>query len=87
MVKLAVAGLVVALGLASLSPAQAGRAPTDEERSRIEVALRQEGFSKWDEIELEDGVWEVDDAVGADGKSFDVKLDPGTLAIIERKAD
>ncbi len=67
--------------------ALADRAPTPEERSRIESVLRAEGFSRWDDIELDDGVWEVDDAVGPDGREYDLKLDPNTLAILERKPD
>ena len=50
------------------------RAPTDEERAQIEQMLRGEGFTRWDDIELDDGVWEVDDAVGSDGREYDLKL-------------
>ncbi|MET0259377.1 MAG: PepSY domain-containing protein, partial [Methylobacterium sp.] len=48
---------------------------------------KKEGFTKWKEIELDDGFIEVDDAIGADGKQFDLKLDPKTLEIVKRKAE
>jgi hypothetical protein len=76
--------LGLALALAVLQPAWADRAPTPEERTRIEAALRSAGFQRWEEIELDDGRWEVDDAVGADGREHDLKLNPDTFAIVER---
>ncbi len=51
------------------------RAPNPDERARIEQVLRAEGYTRWDEIELDDGVWEVDDAIAADGREHDLKLD------------
>jgi hypothetical protein len=42
--------------------ANADRAPTPEESSRIEQALRGLGFVSWKKIELDDGHWEIDDA-------------------------
>ncbi len=63
----------------ALAPAAAiaddDRAPTPEERAQIEQVLRAEGYTRWDEIELDDGVWEVDDAIGADGREYDLELD------------
>lgn len=76
-----------AAGLAASAPAFADRMPTAEELGRIEAALKKEGFTRWDDIELDDGVWEVDDAVGADGVRYDLELDPKTLAIVKRKRD
>lgn len=74
-------------GLAPAAPAWADRPPTAEERTRIEAAIRAAGFKSWEEIELDDGVWEVDDAIDADGKEWDLKLDPKTMAIIKRTRD
>ena len=70
-------------------PALADRDPTSEERATIEAKLQAEGFSRWEDIELEDdgSVWEVDDAVGADGREYDLELRAGTLEIIKRDAD
>ena len=62
------------------------RAPTDEERAQIEQVLRGEGLTRWDDIELDDDMWEVDDAVGSDGREYDLKLDQ-QFQIIQRDAD
>jgi uncharacterized membrane protein YkoI len=69
------------------APSMADRKPTTEERARIESVLREQGFTRWDEIEFdEDGkAWEVDDAVSADGRKYDLKLDPNNLSIIKRE--
>lgn len=63
------------------------RAPTAEERTRIEAAVRAAGYKSWEEIELDDGLWEVDDAVDAQGKPWDLKLDPTSMTIVKRTAD
>lgn len=79
--------VLAAMALSSPRLAWAGRQPTAEERERIEVVLRAAGFRTWDDIEFEDGVWEVDDARGDDGREYDLKLDPHTLQIIQKKED
>jgi hypothetical protein len=58
-------------------------------RSRIETMLRNEGFTQWGRIELDDDddLWEVDDAHASDGRTYDLKLHPDTLAIIRREPD
>jgi hypothetical protein len=82
-------GLVLAAGVLVPGQVLADRAPSPEERSRIETMLRGEGFTRWGKIELDDDdhLWEVDDAYASDGRRYDLKLDPDTLAIIEREAD
>jgi len=77
----------VLTGLAA--PALADRAPTADERAAIEAKLTAEGFTRWESIELEDdgSVWEVDDAVAADGREYDLHLKPGTFEILKRDAD
>lgn len=77
----------LALGLAFGSPALADRKPTPEEQTKIEAVLKQEGFTKWKKIEVEDDEIEVDDAIDANGKQFDLELDPKTYAIKKRKAE
>jgi len=82
--------LTLAAAVALLaSPALADRAPTPEERTAIEAKLKAEGFTRWESIELEDdeSVWEVDDAVAADGREYDLDLKPGTLEILKRDPD
>src|SRR3712207_3661859 len=78
--------LAVALVIAAFPPAFA-RDPTPEERTRIEAILRGEGFQRWDEIEFEHGMWQVDDAIGTDGCEYGLKLDPNTFVIVERNLD
>jgi hypothetical protein len=84
-----VLGLVLAAGM--LLPVQllADRAPSPEERSRIETILRNEGFTRWGKIELDDDddVWEIDDAYASDGRRYDLRLHPDTLVIITREPD
>ena len=77
--------LTFALGLANA--AQADEKLPPDQQAKVEALLKQEGFTKWKEIELDDGMIEVDDAMDANGKKFDLKLDPKTLAIVKRKAE
>jgi hypothetical protein len=48
--------LGVVLAAATLLPGQvlADRPPSSQERSRIETMLRNEGFTRWGKIELDD---------------------------------
>ena len=86
-IKRILLGLVVAAGTLSSGQALAERVPSPEERSRIETILRNEGFTRWGKIELddEDDVWEIDDAHASDGHRYDLRLHPDTLAIITRE--
>ncbi|KQP95186.1 hypothetical protein ASF60_02245 [Methylobacterium sp. Leaf113] len=77
----------IALGLAFTGSAFADRMPTPDEQTKIEAVLKQEGFTKWKKIEVEDDEIEVDDAIDANGKQFDLELDPKTFAIVKRKAE
>jgi hypothetical protein len=51
--------------------------------------LHNEGFTRWGRIELDDDddLWEVDDADASDGRRYDLKVHPDTLAIIGREPD
>lgn len=83
---------VLAIGgslLLSAPAAQAGDAPTPEQRQRIESVLRQMGFTSWGDIEREDDgrKWEIDVARGADGRKYDLELAADDLREIRRKLD
>jgi hypothetical protein len=78
--------LALAVMAAPMTAASAGRAPTPDERAGIEAALRAAGFARWSDIERDDGQWEVDDAVAADGAEYDLKLDDN-FKIIKRDRD
>ena len=82
-----VLGLVLAAGMLWPGQVLADRAPSPEERSRIETMLRNEGFTRWGKIELDDDddVWEIDDAHASDGHRYDLRLHPDTLEIITRE--
>ena len=77
----------LALGLAFTGSALADREPTAAELTRIDAVLKEAGFTKWKKIEVEDDEIEVDDAIDANGKQFDLELDPKTFAIVKRKAE
>ncbi len=64
------------------------RPPTPEERAQIEKSLRDAGYVTWEKIELDDGMWEVDDAMkDGDTREFDLKLDPQTFEIVVERED
>jgi len=78
---------VLVLSLSSVAWAD-DRQPTAEERMKIETSLRNAGYAIWEEIELDDGFWEVDDARKQDDpREFDLKLDPQTMEIVSERED
>lgn len=79
--------LAAPCAVAPVSSALADRAPTPEELTRIENTLRGLGFTRWEEIEFDDGMWEVDDAIGADGQEYDLKLNPETFEVARQDRD
>jgi Peptidase propeptide and YPEB domain len=86
-VKNILSGLVLVAGMLLPGHVLADRAPTPQERSRIETMLRDEGFTRWGRIEMDedDDLWEVDDAHASDGRTYDLQLHPDTLSIIGRE--
>lgn len=68
-------------------PVHADEEAGPEDRARIAEALRAAGYDSFEEVEFDDGVWEVDDAVGSDGREYDLELDPDTLEIIRIEED
>lgn len=80
--------LALPASLILTAPALANdRPPTPSERAAIEKVLKSAGYVFWEEIEFDDGRWEVDDASAANGREYDLKLDPKTLKIVSRRAD
>ncbi len=84
MTLLRIVVLTVVFGSWIVAPALAERRPTPGERAHVEAALLAQGFQRWEEIQLDDGLWQVDEAVTFDGREYDLKLDPYTLVIVER---
>ncbi|MCJ2094235.1 PepSY domain-containing protein [Methylobacterium sp. J-072] len=85
--RLAIPLLALTLAAGITATARADEKLPPDQQAKVEAVLRQEGFTTWKEIELDDGMIEVDDAVDSNGKQFDLKLDPKTLAVVKRKAE
>lgn len=83
--------LSAALGLSIAAPLASAHADdrpvTPEERRQIEDTLRREGFTRWGDVEFDDGRFEVDDAVSADGRKYELKLSSVDFSILSRKLD
>ena len=86
MKTLRIATMAAAFAAVPLTAALADRAPSLEERQIISDVLRSEGYTGWKEIEWDDNRWEVDDAIGPDGKRYDVELD-SDFNILNSKLD
>jgi Peptidase propeptide and YPEB domain len=66
---------MVSLAVAIL-PALADRQVTEDERAKLSAAVQAEGCSGGKfELDEDDQQFEVDDAVCADGKKYDLKFD------------
>lgn len=63
------------------------RPVTPEEARQIETVLRREGFVRWGKVAFDDGQFEVDDAVAADGRKYDLKLSSVDFSIQHREPD
>ncbi|TRW17798.1 PepSY domain-containing protein [Glacieibacterium frigidum] len=82
--------VLLATTLAVATPALADdRAPNAAETVALKKRMASLGYVSWEEVELDDDgpYWEIDDARKADGKRFDVRLAPRTLALIRAVAD
>lgn len=79
--------LVLVLVLGTVPALAQDRPPSEDERAAIEEVLRTQGYTAWEEIELDDGRWEIDDAVLADGTKHDLTLSPDDLTIVETEED
>ena len=69
----------------SMGTALADRPLTQEESERLNAALKQEGCSGG-KMEFDDGKFEVDNAVCADGKTYDLDFD-GSFRLIKKKSE
>jgi Type I phosphodiesterase / nucleotide pyrophosphatase/Peptidase propeptide and YPEB domain len=74
--------LALMLGMGT---ALADRPLTQEESDKLNAALKQEGCSGG-KMEFEDGKFEVDNAVCADGKTYDLDFD-SSFRLIKKKAE
>jgi len=77
---------VIASAMSIVNPLQASEedAPRGVVLDKIEAALADAGFERWEDIERDDDHWDVDDALHGDGHKYDVKIDGETYAILSR---
>ena len=59
-------------------------AATDQ--TKVEEALKAQGYTTWKTIVLDNGTWEVDDAMKG-GKQFDLRVDAKTLKVTSSIAE
>jgi hypothetical protein len=80
---------IILLDLAAIllmaSDAFAGRATTDEERTRLVAAVTAQACSGG-KMEFDDGKFAIDDAVSADGKRYDLDFDT-SFSLIKKKLE
>lgn len=82
-------GVAAVLAVAAVGAALAQAADDDDramgpdDLSRLESALRDAGYTSWEEIERDDGGFEVDDARAPDGRERDLWVDGTTFEIRE----
>ncbi|WP_245898186.1 PepSY domain-containing protein [Phreatobacter cathodiphilus] len=82
------ATLALTIAAVPLAAARADDRPvTPQERVQIENSLRQAGFTRWGDIEFDDGHFDVDDAIAADGGKYDLELSSVDFSIIKRERD
>ena len=72
---------------ATATAAHADRYPTKGERSSVTSVLRAHGFVSWQDIERDDGRWEVDDARHRSGRVYDLDIVGGRIVRREREWD
>jgi hypothetical protein len=77
----------IAILVVSTLPALADRSVTEDERARLVAAVQAEGCSGGKfELDEDDQQFEVDDAVCADGKKYDLKFDK-QMRLIRKNLD
>lgn len=84
--KIALIALIAALAAPALAKKDP-RPPSPAQQARIEQALRSQGFVRWSGIRTDDDGPEVDSAWDAQGRRFELKLDPRTLKVIRTERE
>ena len=62
-------------------------ADASADKSKVEAALKAQGFTHWKSLVLDNGTWEVDDAITGAAKQFDLRVDARTLKITSKIAE
>lgn len=79
MLALATTLLVSGAALAQ-TPAPAAKAPEALTEPQVRALLTEQGYTRIDDLDFEDGAWETD-ATSADGNRVDVRIDPTTRQV------
>jgi hypothetical protein len=56
-------------------------------QDKLEAALKAQGFTHWKSLVLDNGTWEVDDAINSADKQFDLRVDATTLKTTSQIAE
>jgi hypothetical protein len=56
-------------------------------QDKVEAALKAQGFTHWKSVTLDNGTWEVDDAINSAGKQFDLRVEATTLKTTSQIAE
>lgn len=67
--------------------ADAGQYSKKSDQSPVVSVLRANGFVAWEEIERENGHWEVDNARHSSGRVYDLHIAGGRIVRREREWD
>jgi hypothetical protein len=71
----------LALSLATLGLTTVAVYAATADQGKVEAALKAQCYTHWKSIVLDNGTWEVDDAINTAGKQFDLRVDTNTLKI------
>jgi hypothetical protein len=75
----------LSLAILGLTTVAAYAATADQ--AKAEAALKDQGYAHWKTIFLDNGTWEVDDAINNAGKQFDLRIDANSLKITSTIAE
>ncbi|NHK28842.1 PepSY domain-containing protein [Parvularcula flava] len=80
--KILTVSVAATIAISGAAIADDDRYPTSTELAAIEQVLTENGYVSWEEVEFDDGLWEVDDARDATRAEFDIKINPDTYEIV-----
>jgi Peptidase propeptide and YPEB domain len=72
--------LALSLAILGLSTV-AAYAATSSDQAKVEPALKAQSYTHWKTIVLDNGTWEVDDAINTAGRQFDLRIDSSSLKV------
>jgi len=83
-VRFARRALAIAIvGMAVTVPARAGHDDVRDDPAVVTERLNHMGFLEWRKLKWDHGYWKIEDARRANGHTYDLKLEAGTLDIVK----